>query len=130
GLLAGEYTRHALGADVIVPVPLTGLRRRQRGYNQAALMARELSKALDIPAADALSRRGHAKPQAGPPSAEQRRRNVEGVFSVAKPDAIAGSHVLLIDDVATTGATISACAEVLLEAGAAAVSALTLARED
>ena len=68
--------------------------------------------------------------QAGSASAEERRRNVEGVFSPSKGRDVAGSRVLLIDDVATTGATLNACAAVLIEAGAASVSALTLARED
>jgi ComF family protein len=100
-----------------------------RGYNQALLMADELSKAAGVRVEEALRRSGHSNPQAGS-SAEARRRNVEGVFSLAKGADMAGRHVLLIDDVATTGATLSACAGVLLDAGAASVAGLALARED
>jgi ComF family protein len=129
-LLADAYDRHALETGVIVPVPLTGSRRRIRGYNQALLMANELSSRTGVPVAEALRRTGHSTTQAGSASAEERRRNVEGVFSLARGHEVAGARVLLIDDVATTGATLDACASVLLESGARAVSGLTLARED
>jgi ComF family protein len=129
-LLAGAYEQHGLDASVIVPVPLTASRRRVRGYNQALLMARELSKHTGVPVVEALRRNGHSIAQAVSASAEQRRRNVEGVFALAKGQDVAGARVLLLDDVATTGATLNACAAVLLQAGAAAVSGLTLARED
>jgi ComF family protein len=130
GLLADVYRENGLKPDVIVPVPLTPSRRRVRGYNQALLMATELSKATGVPLQEALRRSGHSHPQATSASAELRRRNVEGVFQTGKGADVAGAHVLLIDDVATTGATLSACAGVLLDAGAASVSGLTLARED
>ncbi|HLF79523.1 MAG TPA: ComF family protein [Dehalococcoidia bacterium] len=119
-----------LRADVVVPVPVTGLRRRTRGYNQAGLLAAELARALDLPATEALRRRGFAGQQARSASAEERRRNVAGVFAVAKPEAIEDRRVLLVDDIATTCATLDACAQRLLDAGARDVVALTLARED
>ena len=93
-------------------------------------MATELSKLSGAPVSEPLRRTGHGSTQAGSASAEERRRNVEGVFSLSKGSEVAGLHVLLIDDVATTGATLNACAAVLLGAGAASVSGLTLARED
>ena len=130
GLLTEAWEQHGLDTDVIVPVPLTAQRRRIRGYNQSLLMAREVSRHTGVAVAEALRRAGHSQPQAGSASADQRRRNVEGVFSPAKGQDVRGARVLLIDDVATTGATLNACASVLLEAGAAAVSGLTLARED
>ena len=129
-LLAEAGELYGLEADAIVPVPLTASRRRIRGYNQALLMANELSQRTGVPVAEALRRTGHGATQAGSASAEERRRNVEGVFSLAKGQSVSGARMLLLDDVATTGATLDACAKVILEAGAASVSALTLARED
>ena len=128
--LARLYADHGLEADVIVPVPLTTSRRRGRGYNQAALVARELSRQTVVPLAEALRRTGNAPPQAQSPTAEERRRNVIGTFEVARPADVEGRRILLIDDVATTGATLNACAIELLRAGAVEVSGLTLARED
>ena len=128
--LAAAYTQHGLDADLIVPVPLTASRRRIRGYNQALLMATELSKLTGVPFEEALKRTGHGHTQAGSASAEERRRNVEGVFGVAHGDGVAGKRILLVDDVATTGATLNACAGVLLNTGTLSVSGLTLARED
>jgi ComF family protein len=116
--------------DVIVPVPLTGLGKRLRGYNQAALLANELSKETGVRCVEALSRVRSVREQARSASADERRRNVIGAFAVRKGEAVAGKTILLIDDVATTGATLDACARELLKAGAASVSALTLARED
>jgi ComF family protein len=129
-LLAEGFEQHELEADVIVPVPLTGFRRRTRGYNQSLLLAKEVSKLTAVAVAESLRRSGHSVAQAGSASAEERRRNVEDVYSMSKGADVIGAHVLLVDDVATTGATLNACAAVLLEAGAASVSALTLARED
>src|SRR5215212_6638333 len=128
--LLETYETQGLRGDVIVPVPLTGLGKRLRGYNQAALLANELSRATGVPCVEALSRTRSVKEQARTASAEERRRNVIGAFAVRKRDAVAGKAVLLIDDVATTGATLDACARELLAAGASSVSALTLARED
>lgn len=128
--LARSYREHSLEADVLVPVPLTGGRKRTRGYNQAGLLARELSRSTGVPSSEALRRRGHAAPQANSASAEERRRNVAGVFEVSRPANVEGRRVVLIDDVATTGATLNSCAAVLLDCGASDVSCLTLARED
>jgi ComF family protein len=129
-LLAEAARNHRLEADVIVPVPLSGLRNRTRGYNQAAALARAVGSELGLPVvAGALSRRRHTAPQARRADAEARRANVAGAF-VARPEAVAGQSVLLIDDVATTGATLSTCAAALREAGAGPIWALAFARED
>jgi ComF family protein len=128
--LLQTYKTHGLSAGVIVPVPMTGLGRRLRGYNQAALLANELSKLTGVPYAEALSRLRSVREQARSATAEERRRNVVGAFAVRRVGDVAGKTVVLIDDVATTGATLDACARELLAAGAASVSALTLARED
>jgi len=129
-LLAQAACRSGLHADVAVPVPLSGLRKRTRGYNQAEALARTLGRALALPVEPkALVRLRHTAPQARGAGAEARRANVAGAFR-AGADAVAGRSVLLVDDVATTGATLSACASALKEAGAASVWALTFARED
>ena len=130
GLLAEAARRNGLAAGLVVPVPLSGRRKRTRGYNQSEALAKALARELALPARpQALARRRHTPPQARSAGAEARRANVSDAFS-ANEDAVAGRSVLLIDDVATTGATLSACASALREAGAASVWALTFARED
>jgi competence protein ComFC len=128
-LLARCYLEHGLDAASVVAVPLTGARRRGRGYNQAGLMARELARELGLPLVEALRRRGHSIPQASSATAEQRRQNVVDAFEPGGA-GVSGLRLLLVDDVATTGATLSACAKVLRSMGAEAVIGLTLARED
>lgn len=115
--------------DVVVPVPLGGMRQRTRGYNQAALLANELAKLADLPLArKALRRITNTPPQTQQVDAIARRGNVRGAFG---PDNEAPSgSVLLVDDVTTTGATLDACARALTDSGAAEVYCLTFARED
>jgi ComF family protein len=115
--------------DVIVPMPLHWRKRLQRGFNQSELLANFLSKRTGIPVLGALKRRKRTDPQAGLTRA-QRRTNVAGAFEVRGRDKVEGRHVLLIDDVLTTGATASACSAVLKRAGARRVTVLTLARAD
>ncbi len=128
--LADGVRERGLAADVVVPVPLSGLRRRTRGYNQAEALAREVGRGFSLPMiARALARRRHSPPQARSADIEERRRNVLGAF--APRDArVAGQRVLLLDDVTTTGATLAACAGALKEAGARSVWAVAFARED
>jgi ComF family protein len=115
--------------DTLIPVPLHPRRERIRGYNQSALLARELAQALGLPVIEkALVRRQNTPAQAERRSAEDRRANVVGAFS-CEGSPIEG-RFLLIDDVSTTGATLDSCARVLRENGAASVWALTFARED
>jgi ComF family protein len=116
------------GPDLLVPVPLHRRRERERGYNQALLVARRLERAWGVPvAADALVRLTATAPQADL-DARARRRNVRGAFGVVRAPAIAGRHIVLVDDVLTTGATASECARILSRAGASAVGVLTIAR--
>ena len=132
GELMARYLQGApLTGDVLVPVPLHSRRQRTRGYNQSFLLAREISRRLGLPlAAGALLRRRDTPPQARAVEADARRRNVAGAFD-CRPGALAGRRVLLVDDVTTTGATLDACARVLLTpGGASSVWALTFARED
>jgi ComF family protein len=115
-------------ADFAIPVPLHWTRLFARRYNQAAELARALAAAGGPPMApDWLERRRRTPPQGrGSPSA--RRRNVAGAFALKPGKSVAGLKLLLIDDVLTTGATVSECARVLKRAGAARVDVLTLAR--
>lgn len=130
GRLLAEYVdENRLTADVVVPVPLHKSRRRQRGYDQAELLARHLSASFGLPmGASWLERVRPTAPQVKTTSAVDRRRNVAGAFA-AGPGVKAGSSVLLIDDVCTTGATLNACAVALKETGVKQVRGLALARE-
>jgi ComF family protein len=128
--MLASWHHHGFDAEVIVPVPLTGRRRRERGFNQSALLARELGRDLGLPVIEALSRRSSPRHQAQSTSAEERWRNVEGAFVGSQPEAVRGRRAVLIDDITTTGATLDACARALRVAGATQVSGLTLARED
>lgn len=129
--LVPNLARHAssLGwdVDVLLPVPLGRGRLTERGYNQAGLIAWPLSLALGIAfAPNALSRTRETRSQVGLTKAE-RRINVRAAFE-ARPSRVRGRSVMLVDDVATTGATLSSCAEALHAAGARDVFALTVAR--
>ncbi len=131
GRLTAELVdEHNFYADAIVPVPLRTMRQRDRGYNQAALLATNAGKLLDMPVFEALQRRGTSEAQARASTAVQRRLNVEGAFSLRRNKRVESLTLLLVDDVATTGSTLDACARVLLEAGALSVFAVTLARDD
>ncbi len=115
--------------DVIVPMPLHWARRWRRGFNQAGLLANRLAKQIGVPSADAVRRVKSTASQAGLTMA-QRRDNVSGAFRVADQLAVVAKHVLLVDDVLTTGATLNACAAALKRAGAHRVTVLTVARAD
>ena len=129
-LLAGLGLSALPGAapDALVPVPLHPRRARERGYDQALLLARRLERAWGVPVvADALLRAVPTQPQTDLDAAA-RRRNVRGAFALSRPERITGRHVVLVDDVLTTGATAGECARTLYRAGAAAVGVLTVAR--
>lgn len=116
-------------ADLIVPVPLHGSRERERGFNQAIVLARELARATRLPIDEhTLVRRVHTERHRAGMDARARRDSVAGAFEVRQAKTIAGRNLLLIDDVFTTGATVSECAAVLKSAGAAEVYVLTIAR--
>lgn len=110
--------------DCLVPVPLHPKRFRQRGFNQALLLCRELTRRLDIPTRELLRRTRFHRPQSWM-SAEMRKMNVMGAF-VCEED-IENLRVLLVDDVRTSGNTAHACAKALRKAGAGSVSLLTAA---
>jgi ComF family protein len=127
-LLLEELKRRPLQAEVVAPVPLSPWRRRLRGFNQAALLAQEVATAVQgamLP--EALARR--ERPAQSTLGATDRLRNLNGAFTCPRPAAISGKHVLLVDDVVTTGATASACADTLAEAGASRITVLAFARD-
>jgi ComF family protein len=129
GHLARRTARLAgLTADLVIPVPLHPRRLVERGYNQAALLAAEVAIELDAPlAARALIRLRHTPQQARSDRAS-RLGNVREAFRARHPLTLRGRRVVLVDDVATTGSTLTACAEALLAAGAASVTAVVIAR--
>jgi ComF family protein len=131
--LIGELLRDCLQArplraDVVVPVPIAERRLKARGYNQAELLAREVVAVVGGQLAARVLER-EERPAQRTLSAAERLENLRGAVHCVQPDAIQHKRVILIDDVATTGATLSACAEVLAEAGAVRVSALVFARD-
>ena len=112
------------GYDCILPVPASS---KKRGYNVPERMAQPLARAVGVPVVtDALTRARSTRRQEGL-SLDERLANVAGAFRVARPEAVEGKRILLVDDVLTTGATASACAQALLDAGAQSVFAVALA---
>ncbi|MDX6557327.1 MAG: hypothetical protein QOF72_376 [Blastocatellia bacterium] len=116
-------------ANLIIPVPLHPERERERGFNQAWLLARELARLSGLPLdAHSVVRRTHTSRHRAGMDARARRKSVADAFAVRHPKLVAGRRVLLVDDVFTSGATVSACAAALKDAGAEEVFVLTLAR--
>jgi ComF family protein len=125
--LPGEVEREV---GMVVPVPLTSARWRQRGYNQAALLATRIAEIRGWSIHDSALSRSRSRTSQTTLHPEERRANVAGAFTAqhGAAERLAGRHILLVDDVWTTGATSLACADALLAAGARAVSVLTFAR--
>ncbi|MBR6751898.1 MAG: ComF family protein [Alphaproteobacteria bacterium] len=113
--------------DIVMPVPLAWRRLFHRGYNQASLLARPIARAIGVKL-DYDSVRRKYRPDMGHKTARQRAENIRGVFRVMRPDKIRGKHILLVDDVMTSGATFSELRRVLMRAGAASVSGVSFCR--
>jgi ComF family protein len=128
-MLAALQREPTNSANLIIAVPLHTSRQRERGFNQAALLARELARLSHLPLDEhSFVRRVHTERHRAGMDSRARRESVADAFAVRHADAIAGQRVLLIDDVFTTGATVSACAAALKNAGARDVFVLTVAR--
>jgi ComF family protein len=113
--------------EIIIPLPLFASREKKRGYNQASLIANGLSQKLKIPViTDAVARIRKTETQTHK-SRIQRWKNMESTFEIRDPFKISGKHVLLVDDVVTTGASLEACAQVLLKSPGVKVSIACLA---
>lgn len=114
------------GVDGIIAVPLARKRLRKRGYNQSDMLARGVSAVTGIPVLEGVIRRIVETPTQTHLNAEQRRDNVRDIFELRRPEVVRRRHILLVDDVLTTGATLLSCAEELSRAGNVRFSVLTL----
>lgn len=113
---------------VVVPVPLSKKRMRERGFNQSELIGKQIARAFSLPfLPKAMVRIRDTKPQTETGSRSERALNIKNAFACYSKEAVKGKHIILIDDVFTTGATLSECAKTLKSAGATRVTALTVA---
>lgn len=127
-MLAEKLTQQEMAhPDVLTWVPVSRMRRFQRGYDQCELLAKQLGKVLGVPAVSTLRKVRNTPPQSGLDSAAMRKANILGAFALKENANIAGKTVLLVDDIFTTGATMNECARVLLTSGAAQVHGATVA---
>jgi len=127
-LLAERFPFDAREIDVLVPVPLHVTRLRDRGFNQALLLAREPARRFGIPIDAGMLERVRATPSQVGLGQRERRKNLRGAFTLRPGRSVGGARILLVDDVCTSGATADACASVLVAAGARSVEVVTLAR--
>ena len=112
---------------LIVPLPLSRKKQRKRGYNQCDYIARGISERTGIPVATDLIKRTKANETQTHKTRDERWQNVEGIFTVTKPQAMEGQHILLVDDILTTGATLCSCVDAIKSSCDCKVSILTLA---
>lgn len=123
----GDSRLQTPACNAIVPVPLHSTRRRERGFNQADLLSEELSKRSGIPLRNCLKRIRYTTSQTTF-DREERMENLRGAFQMRQHQDVRNLHLLLIDDILTTGSTVNECARVLMDAGAASVRVATVAR--
>ena len=126
GALLGHELEDIPAPDLIVPVPLHASRLRERTYNQSILLAHELGKQISRPVVTTLLSRVRNTPQQQGLRAKERTKNLRGAFACHQ--SVRGKHVLLVDDVMTTGATATACSQALLDSGAAEVRVAVVGR--
>ncbi len=125
-MLARALEPSAAKFDLLVPVPLHQSKLRQRGYNQSMLIARQLSRTLQLPMASDLLRRKDSAAVQKEMAARDRAKNVRGIFTCSRP--LSQRSILLVDDVMTSGATARECSRTLLAAGAASIHVAVLSR--
>lgn len=125
--LAKCIDENEISCDSITWVPLSRSRKRSRGYDQAQLLAEELSRRTGIPCVQSLRKIRNNPAQSGTGGPAARRANAAGVYRALSPEIVKGKRILLVDDIVTTGATLSECASVLKAAGAAEICAVTVA---
>ena len=134
GAIMGRYMAAELlsshffqGIDVIIPIPLHKKKQQIRGYNQSEWIARGIAAVTGIPInTESILRKKNTETQTRK-SASERRDNVEGIFELQHPKTLAGKHILIVDDVLTTGSTTLACASCLVNVEGIRISILTLA---
>jgi len=127
-IMAKSIDEMQISCDIITWIPLSRSRLRKRGYDQARLMAETVSEERGLPCVSTLEKVRNNPAQSGIKDPGQRRKNVSGAYETINTDAVSGKRILLVDDIVTTGSTLSEAASVLKKAGAAEVVALTLAR--
>ncbi len=120
-LIAKCIDENGISCDIITWVPLSRRRLRQRGYDQAGILAAETAKRLGLPCEKLLEKPVNNRKQSSAGGAEKRRANVRGVYRCCAPEKLRGRNVLVIDDIVTTGSTLAECASVLKAAGCAEV---------
>lgn len=114
------------GVDFLLPVPLTPQRERTRGYNQSRELAQGISAMTGIPILDRAVMRIHFSESQTRQTPADRRRNVEGAFTLAQPEAVRGRHVMVVDDVVTTGSTMQACCKEMVDVPGVRISIFAL----
>lgn len=112
--------------DVLIPIPLFSVKEKHRGYNQSTIICNGMAEIIHVPILQDVVIRTHNTETQTKKSRTERWQNMDGVFQLVNGQAIAGKHVLLVDDVVTTGATLEACASELLKAGCSSISIATL----
>ena len=129
GLLMAQCARdQGVEAELVTWAPLSKKRRRKRGFDQGELLARTVGECLALPVLPLLEKSRHTVPQSSLPDGAARRANALGAYSLLPARRIEGGRVLLVDDVVTSGATLSECARLLCQGGAKQVLCLTLAQ--
>jgi ComF family protein len=135
-IMVAAFINHRIPLpDILIPVPLHKRKIRSRGFNQSELLADFLSENLAPGMAlpvikDALKRKKSTLSQMKIKNYRERRENIRGAFTILKPEEIRRKNILLVDDVATTGATLLECARILKAAGARKISAIVIARQE
>jgi ComF family protein len=114
------------GIDILLPIPLSKKRYWQRGYNQSEMLARGMSEVTGLPVITKAVRRTNFRQSQTSLTRKERQENVEGTFVLRHPELLENKHVLLIDDICTTGATLLACSEAIRSVKGIHISILTL----